>query len=250
LYQLMMNGTRLGLYSPIKDGLTKLTTTPLLSSSSSTNKTTAPPNVLINVVSGSASGVLAAVLGSPFFMMKVRLQVQSIQRAKAETTAAAVSATTNASTSAAAKAAAAANAAAALRSVGVQHEYKSALSGLWSIFQQEGLRGCYRGASAAMLRVGIGSGVQLSTYDTCKHQVLKSGLVSDGVLVHFMASLASGFLVTIAMNPADVLSTRLYNQSVDPRTGRGTMYNGVVVSFVKPSFIGEYNPNLVPFIIN
>jgi len=47
----------------------------------------------------------------------------------------------------------------------------------------------------------------------------------------FSASLLSGFCVTVAMNPADVISTRLYNQPVV--NGKGTSYNGIVDCAVK-----------------
>ncbi len=36
----------------------------------------------------------------------------------------------------------------------------------------------------------------------------------NGVSVHFMASLMSGLFVTTAMNPFDLVATRLYNQPV------------------------------------
>ena len=45
------------------------------------------------------------------------------------------------------------------------------------------------------------------------------------------ASSLSGFLVTVAMNPADVISTRLYNQPVV--AGRGQLYSGLVDCAVK-----------------
>lgn len=180
LYQLTMNGTRLGLYEPIK----RLLNGDVHSS----------PHPIKNVIAGSTSGVLAAIIGSPFFLIKVRLQTQ-----------------------------ASGSSIAATKTVGYQHHYKGAISGLHEIWKSEGIRGLYRGVSAAMLRVGIGSGVQLSTYDACKSFVvstcssspyLSSIFSSTSVSTHFAASLIAGFFVTLAMNPPDVLSTRMYNQPV------------------------------------
>ena len=62
LYQLMMNGTRLGAYEPLKR----------LYTSNGERK-----EMWRSVAAGSTSGVLSAVMGSPFFLIKVRLQVQS-----------------------------------------------------------------------------------------------------------------------------------------------------------------------------
>lgn len=76
-----------------------------------------------------------------------------------------------------------------------------------------------------MPRVGIASGVQLSTYETSKGLVSQAG-VPSGILNHFLSSCVSGLAVSTAISPFDVISTRLYNQT-------GTTYSGVVDCFVK-----------------
>jgi solute carrier family 25 protein 34/35 len=183
LYQLTMNGTRLGLYGPIKQLFHV-----------QNDRSSSKLNLAKQVLAGSTSGVLAALIGSPFFMIKVRLQIQAKQNINLGAPIA--------------------------PTVGIQHHYSSALGGLWEIYKGQGVRGLYRGASAAMLRVGIGSGVQLSSYDYCKAFVLRTFNVPDSLSVHVAASLISGLLVTIAMNPPDVISTRMYNQS-------GNLYKNV-----------------------
>lgn len=94
------------------------------------------------------------------------------------------------------------------------HHYNN---GLWdafrSIVRQEGWKGLFRGTTAQMMRVGVGSAVQLSTYDSCKQFVLVNGIAKDGVTLHFASSLVSGFLLSIALNPVDVVCTRMYNQA-------------------------------------
>lgn len=46
------------------------------------------------------------------------------------------------------------------------------------------------------------------------------------------------------MTPFDVISTRLYNQPVDPKTGKGTVYKGIVdctwKMFQTEGFLGFY----------
>ena len=109
-----------------------------------------------------------------------------------------------------------------------------------------GFKGLFRGVEGAMLRVAVGSAVQLSTYDTCKQIVHNTGYIQDGVGAHLWyhsctyihtysylclpqihkyiicisASLLAGLAVTTAMNPFDVVSTRLYNQKLNPKTGK------------------------------
>ena len=214
LYQLMMNGTRLGAYEPLKR----------LYTSNGERK-----EMWRSVAAGSTSGVLSAVMGSPFFLIKVRLQVQSGLTQKLQQQAAVAATSAPAPPGGSAVAAAVPAAATKVLPVGHQHAYTGAWQGLFQIFREEGVRGLYRGATAAMLRVGVGSGVQLSTYDASKRFVvsLSEGKLTDkSVMTHFTASLVSGVFITLAMNPFDVMSTRMYNQPV--KDGKGVMYSNVL----------------------
>jgi solute carrier family 25, member 34/35 len=92
--------------------------------------------------------------------------------------------------------------------VGHQHTYNSFFDGVKNVIKTEGFSGLWRGSTGAMLRVGVGSSVQLSSYDTCKNIVLDSGMFEDGLYAHLAASSLAGFAVTVAMNPPDVISTR------------------------------------------
>lgn len=189
LYQISMNGTRLGLYEPIKRFYT--------SNGQS-------PSHLKNIASGATSGVLGAIVGSPFFLIKVRLQVQS-------------------------------KAAASSQTVGYQHSYKGAFSGLLEIARAEGIRGLYRGASAAMLRVGTGSAIQLSTYDATKAFVVSLApetLTPQSISTHICSSMVTGLFATLAMNPFDVISTRMYNQPVNAQ-GKNAVYSNVFDAAIK-----------------
>src|SRR5690606_17769117 len=96
----------------------------------------------------------------------------------------------------------------------------------------------------AMIRVAMGSSVQLSTYDSCKRLVLSTKLFDDNIYAHFSASLVSGFMVVFAMNPFDVVSTRLYNEKLQvnnasqycphcPQGGKGVYHTGTFDCFFK-----------------
>ncbi|RHY11835.1 hypothetical protein DYB25_001035 [Aphanomyces astaci] len=123
------------------------------------------------MAAGATSGALGAIMGSPFFLVKARLQAQS----------------------------------SAVSAINAQYHYKGT--------------------------VPVGSAAQLSTYASSKHLVLSTGLLEDGILCHLAASLVTGLAVTTAMNPFDVVSTRLYSQKVV--NGQGVLYSGVIDCFKK-----------------
>ncbi|CCE64086.1 hypothetical protein TPHA_0G02510 [Tetrapisispora phaffii CBS 4417] len=169
IYQIALNGSRLGFYEPIRYAL---------------NKTFFPgvdshlkQNVAVNVAAGATSGIIGAVIGSPLFLVKTRLQSYS-----------------------------------EAFKVGEQTRYTGVWNGLKAIYKTEGFRGLYRGVDAAILRTGAGSSVQLPIYNTTKSVLIKSDLMKDGPALHLTASTISGLGVAVVMNPWDVILTRIYNQ--------------------------------------
>ncbi|KAL1923526.1 uncharacterized protein VTP21DRAFT_8506 [Calcarisporiella thermophila] len=154
----------------------------------------------ICVMSGASAGVIGAALGSPLFLVKTRMQSYS-----------------------------------PTAGVGHQHYYRNTFAALVQIYQSNGVRGLYRGMNAAILRTGVGSSVQLPTYEFTKSHLLASPLLDlqDDVRTHLMSSLVSSFFVVLAMNPFDVVSTRMYNQKIDEITGRGLLYRGPIDCLIK-----------------
>jgi solute carrier family 25, member 34/35 len=151
----LLNGCRLGFYEPLR----KFTTTAIFKD----------PNVQslgINIFSGAASGILGAAAGSPFFLVKTRLQSYS-----------------------------------PFLPVGTQHNYKNSIDGLTKIHRGEGIKGLYRGVGAAMVRTGFGSSVQLPTYFFAKRRLVRHLGMEDGPALHLASSTASGFVVCCVMHP-------------------------------------------------
>ena len=134
-YQIAMNGTRLGLF----DSLKRIGEKSFLKEY----------GTVLNVASGATSGVIGAFVGSPFFLIKTRLQ-------------------------------------SAGGLVGYQHAPSGLFSGLYSIFKDGGVPGLWRGATASMLRTMVGSAFQLTTYDVCKQKIAASckNLAPSGTIGH------------------------------------------------------------------
>ncbi|KAJ5042879.1 uncharacterized protein L3040_004271 [Drepanopeziza brunnea f. sp. 'multigermtubi'] len=167
IYQMILNGCRLGFYEPIRHTITSA-----ICSDSTTQ------SLGINIFSGASSGILGAAAGSPFFLVKTRLQSFS-----------------------------------PFAPVGTQHNYKNAVDGMMQIYKGEGVNGLYRGVGAAMVRTGFGSSVQLPTYFFAKRRLQKHLGMEDGPALHLASSSASGFVVCCVMHPPDTIMSRMYNQN-------------------------------------
>lgn len=166
IYQILLNGCRLGFYEPLRASTTKLFF-----------KDANVQSLGVNIFSGASSGVLGAMAGSPFFLVKTRLQSYS-----------------------------------PFLPVGTQHKYKNALDGVRQIYSAEGVKGLYRGMGASMVRTGAGSSVQLPTYFFAKRRLIKHAGMEDGPALHLLSSACSGFVVCCFMHPPDTVMARLYNQ--------------------------------------
>jgi len=162
-----LNGCRLGFYEPLRQNL-----------STAIYKSASVQSLPINIFSGAASGVIGAALGSPFFLVKTRLQSYS-----------------------------------PFLPVGTQHHYRNALDGMRQIYSAEGVKGLYRGIGPAMVRTGFGSSVQLPTYFFAKRRLMRHFDMKEGPALHLASSAASGVVVCCVMHPPDTVMSRMYNQS-------------------------------------
>lgn len=162
IYQMLLNGCRLAFYEPIRSTLT----TAIFSDPKT-------QSLGINIFAGATSGILGAAAGSPFFLVKTRLQSFS-----------------------------------PFAPVGTQHKYKNAVDGMRQIHKAEGVSGLYRGVGAAMVRTGFGSSVQLPTYFFAKRRLVKHFGLEEGPALHLLSSTASGFVVCCVMHPPGKLCSR------------------------------------------
>ncbi|CAN9501484.1 unnamed protein product [Ophioblennius macclurei] len=148
---------------------------------------------------GAVAGVVGAVMGSPIYLVKTHLQSQSTSSI----------------------------------AVGHQHKHQGMVQALGAIYREHGILGLWRGSSAAVPRVSVGSAAQLSTFSSSKELVLDLQIFpQDSWLVALTAGMISSVVVVLCMTPFDVVSTRLYNQPVD-HLGKGQLYKGFSDCFSK-----------------
>ena len=155
IYQMVLNGCRLGFYEPLRKSLT-----------AAIFKDSNVQSLGVNIFSGATSGMLGAAAGSPFFLVKTRLQSFS-----------------------------------PFLPVGTQHGYKNSVDGFRKINRAEGILGLYRGVGAAIVRTGFGSSVQLPTYFFAKRRLIKHLDMHEGAALHLASSSCSGFVVCCVMHP-------------------------------------------------
>lgn len=177
VYQMTLNGCRLGFYEPIRTNLNSLLLNRSLTGAGDAS-TKSLQSLPVNIFAGATSGIVGAAAGSPFFLVKTRLQSYS-----------------------------------PFLPVGTQHNYKNALDGFSKIYASEGIRGLYRGVGPAMVRTGFGSSVQLPTYFLAKRRLVRHLDMQEGLQLHLLSSAASGFVVCCVMHPPDTVMSRMYNQS-------------------------------------
>ncbi|KAK2916763.1 hypothetical protein QQF64_025354 [Cirrhinus molitorella] len=93
----------------------------------------------------------------------------------------------------------------------LRRNYAHALDGLLRVWREEGIRKLFSGASMAASRGAMVTVGQLSCYDQAKQLVLGTGLMTDNIFTHFVASFIAGGCATVLCQPMDVVKTRLMN---------------------------------------
>lgn len=152
-----------------------------------------------SAVASAFAGATGAFFGSPLFLIKTQLQSQAAKQI----------------------------------AVGHQHGHSGALEAVRTIYLQHGILGLWRGVNGTMLRALVGSSSQLTTFALTKDKLRENEFLRQSTLLtSLIASIFSGLIQTIMINPFDVVSTRLYNQEVDAN-GKGVLYSGVSDCFRK-----------------
>jgi solute carrier family 25, member 34/35 len=116
--------------------------------------------------------------------------------------------------------------------VGFQHKHESFSGAFGKIYKAHGIAGLYRGVLVTVPRGMMGSGTQIATFGVTKDYLQRHFTNLDQTTISLISGATAGTGMAIAMNPADVISTRLYNQGVCVN-GKGIYYSGVIDCFLK-----------------
>ncbi|ACO63300.1 mitochondrial carrier family [Micromonas commoda] len=85
-----------------------------------------------------------------------------------------------------------------------------------AVINEKGVAGLWRGSAMSMTRSAVLTASQCATYDEVKRVVTRWTGLSDGVTVHFVASMLAGAVTTTATNPVDMIKTQLYMDAFRP----------------------------------
>jgi solute carrier family 25 protein 34/35 len=147
----------------------------------------------LSFAQAALAGAVGGFFGTPFFGLKTRAQVFSSAPALA---------------------------------VGTQHRPKRLAAAFADIYLEGGLRAYARGMQAFMPRVIVYSTAQLGVNDVIKPVLRDHVRMPPGLALDFSSAFIAAVAAVVAIQPFDFVAARLLNQPVDPRTGRGQLYDG------------------------
>lgn len=88
----------------------------------------------------------------------------------------------------------------------------SLLTLLRSIYQENKLKGFYRGYGITILRASVVNSTSLGGYEQVKNMIIRSNRMKDDIYCHFISSIISSFFSCLISSPFDFIRTRMMNQ--------------------------------------
>ncbi|XP_003386705.1 PREDICTED: mitochondrial 2-oxoglutarate/malate carrier protein-like isoform X2 [Amphimedon queenslandica] len=89
--------------------------------------------------------------------------------------------------------------------------YTSVFNALYRITREEGIATLWRGCGPTVVRAMVVNVAQLTTYSQAKQLLLGTSYFVDDIKCHFVSSMISGLVTTIASMPVDISKTRIQN---------------------------------------
>lgn len=114
-----------------------------------------------------------------------------------------------------------------------QHQHDGMIDAFRNMYREAGIRGLYRGYTAHLTRVSLGSSVQMTSFAMSKDFFAQYEMFQQSVVLNALAaSSVAGFFMCVLMSPVDVVTTRMTNQGVSS-SGKGLLYKNIFDCFVK-----------------
>ena len=82
--------------------------------------------------------------------------------------------------------------------------YTSVFNALARITREEGLLTLWRGSTPTVARAMVVNAAQLATYSQAKQFIISSNIATDGIAVHFVASMISGRFCNASINNREI----------------------------------------------
>ncbi|GMS84435.1 hypothetical protein PENTCL1PPCAC_6610, partial [Pristionchus entomophagus] len=95
-----------------------------------------------------------------------------------------------------------------------RRNYKNAFEAIGRIAREEGVTTLWRGCVPTVMRAMVVNAAQLATYSQAKESFSSSGLLPQGIAVHFAASMISGFNTAFVSMPVDIAKTRIQSMRI------------------------------------
>ncbi|XP_063697006.1 mitochondrial 2-oxoglutarate/malate carrier protein-like [Culicoides brevitarsis] len=115
--------------------------------------------------------------------------------------------------------------------VAERRNYTGVFNALSRMVREEGLVTLWRGCVPTVGRAMVVNAAQLSSYTQAKQALVKKCNMKEGIGLHFVASMISGFVTTAASMPVDIAKTRIQNMKTAP--GAQPEYKGAVDVLIK-----------------
>lgn len=112
-----------------------------------------------------------------------------------------------------------------------RRNYKNVFNALSRIVSEEGVRALWTGCTPTIGRAMLVNMCQLASYSQAKQRLIATGYFTEGIGLHFCASMISGLITTAASMPVDIAKTRLQNMKVSD--GQAAQYKGTIDVLVK-----------------
>lgn len=96
---------------------------------------------------------------------------------------------------------------------GFKPRYLGPFDALNKIISSEGFGGLWKGVFPNVQRAFLVNMGELACYDHAKHFVIQNQIAEDNIYAHTLSSIMSGLSATALSCPADVVKTRMMNES-------------------------------------
>ncbi|XP_051514276.1 solute carrier family 25 member 48-like [Myxocyprinus asiaticus] len=166
-----------------------------------------PSSMLDLTVASMLTGLVSVVLGAPVDLVKIRLQMQTLPVLAENFNLAG-------------------NGSVPLRSMGIQAQsmYRGPLHCIYTILQNEGIQGLYRGAGAMILRDVPGYTLYFIPYSLFCDWLNPDGNGSPHPCTICLAGGLAGSISWVTATPADVVKSRLQADSMQQRKYKGILH--------------------------